>query len=191
MNNSFSRLLCITWTLAVIMLYPIIAFSDELITYKNNSHNFVIKYPKIWKLYSPREVEKKTNVLLSPSKNTVAIIANPNNYDQNVNIQVIEGVQELTLTDTQIRDIARRMDQSFPQQFELFVKISDRIILVDKHKALEYTFKALRKDIQIQQKQITIVKNGKVYIVTCTARDTEFKGLDDKYFQILINSIKL
>ena len=191
MQVRIRNLFRIIFTSIVLLSSSLFAYSSEFKVYKNTTYNLTINYPKGWKVYSPSEVKHKTKGLLSPSKNTISIIANPNDYDQNVNIQIIEGVNTSNLTDAQIGEIANSMDRSYAQQIGSFVKISHKSITVDKNKALEYTFKAPRNNVQIQQKQITIIKNGKAYMITCTAKEDEFNAIDKECFRPLIDSIRL
>jgi hypothetical protein len=191
MSQLVKKTVLIQCTLIFFVCFPIFANAIDLNSFTDKDHRFSLKYSKEWTIYSADEVSVKTNGALSPSQNAVVFIVNPKNYDQNLNIKVIDGVKENSLDDEQIKNNVNRLDENYPKQIKGFTKISDRIISVDKCKALEYMFKAPRNNDIMVMKQITIVKNGKVFIITCTAKESDFKAVDSKYFGDIINSLKI
>lgn len=156
--------------------------------FREEKYNFSFQYPSDWQAYSPDEIMGKTGGLLNVSKNTVVFIANPKDYDQNISIQVIAGKPQGSLNEKQVKDIARKLDGTLPTQFPAFTKLSERVRSVAGRTALEYTFKSSCAGIQIQQRSIMFLANGKSFIITCTSKEPDFKKLDEMVIPIVIGS---
>jgi hypothetical protein len=158
--------------------------------YSDSGYGFSFDYPASWELVSEQEAVEGGG--LTGENFAVAIQRSGSHVRTRVAISVEEG-GPASYTEAEYQDYAKRMDQAGPSLMSDFRKVSDRIVTVDGMKALEYIWVY---DPKIgsgldEIKQVTIVKNGKAYQLSCGAPPVEFDKSNEEAFEPLIQSFHM
>lgn len=164
--------------------------TTELKHYSNPQYGFSFDYPIDWEIISKQEAEKAGALGV---ENLIVVLAkNGSNYRIRVGISVEKGVP-VSFSEEDYQNYARMLDEASPRYMYNFQKVSHRIITVSGTKALEYVF---IYDPRIgsgldQIKQVSVVKNGKAYHISCGTPPTEFDKTNKETFELIIKSFNI
>ena len=158
--------------------------------YSNSQHKFSCQYSRNWAKNSREELIKKGKERFNPPDDLVVAFVSPDNFDDNVNIQVAQ-VDEDNLSDKDIEETIQELDKAYPKNYTNFRKIKAGTVSVDGAKGFEYIYTYTRFEVPLQQKVIIFVKAKRAYTLTFTALRDHFGKLDNLTFQLLLNTFRI
>lgn len=164
--------------------------SQDPKTYSNAKHDFVCEYSEGWSVLSRRQLIQKSQGRFSPPEDLVVAFVSPENFDDNVNIQIFQVGQD-SLTDEEIEETIKQLDKVYPKNYPNFKKIRAGAITVSGAKGFEYVYSSTRLGAPLEQRVITFVKSKKGVTITFTALKDHFEKLDNTCFQPLLESFRL
>ncbi len=164
--------------------------SSNYKNYSNVPHKFTCNYPENWSELSREQLIKKSKNHYNPPEDLVVVFVSPENYDDNVNIQVAQ-VDDENLSDKDIEDTIKELDKVYAGNYTDFKKIKAGALTVSGAKGFEYSYASTRLGVLLQQKVIIFVKSKRAYTITFTALKEHFEKLDNTTFQPLLESFRV
>lgn len=139
-------------------------------------------YPNDWVVLKRDEIaEKSKGMIGSDNPNLQIAVGNPDDWDQNVTIQVHDMRGQGVMSINDLNQMVSVLDRRMPQQYVGFRKISDRIFTLQGRPVLEYDMMFRRMGEQMQCKEYVISRPDKAFIVCCTAKKGAFEALDSRF----------
>jgi len=157
--------------------------------YENTEYTISFDYPAVWKTYSKQDALSVNAIV---ADNMIVGVTKPgSNYNIRMALTVETGGPD-SFSDDQYRNYAQTLDQASPGLTTNFQKISDDIITIGGVRALEYVFKY---DPQMgtgldEIRQISVVRNGYVFTLSCGAPVGEFDAVNKAAFDLIVRSFK-
>ncbi len=161
----------------------------QLKTYTLTGAGLSLRYPDDWLVMTPEEVTNRAAGNMFLTADCVLVVANPDNWGQNVNIQITDAPGYDSLSPESLKSFAQGMPREMGKEMQGFRELSHRIIEVDGVPALEFNCSSLAWDKRQRQRVVAFVKHEKLYIVTCTALEGEFSDAEAKAFQFIIDTL--
>jgi tetratricopeptide (TPR) repeat protein len=162
----------------------------QLKAYTLKDGTISLRYPDDWVVMTPEEVSKRASGNTVLTANTVLVIANPDNWGQNVNVQITAVPGRTALSPGEWEAFAKTVPQAMRSQITDFKELSHRVIEVAGVPALEVNASSLAWGKRQQQRLVLFVKREKLYTVTCTAVAADFADAEEKAFQFIIDTLK-
>ncbi|MEW6600670.1 MAG: hypothetical protein AB1499_06845, partial [Nitrospirota bacterium] len=114
----------------------------------------------------------------------------PDNFDDNVNIQVMQ-IDADRLSDSEVEETIGELDKIYPQNYTDFRKIASGAVTVDGARGLEYAFSSKRLDTVLYQKIVIFVKSGRAFTITFTAVNDHFEKMEKDNFRPVLENFKV
>lgn len=166
-----------------------IADTSKMAKYVNKEFKMSFYYPKSWSIMSPAEATNKTNGILN-TKDVIVFVINDRDFDKNVNIKSFE-IPVNTVTVEELKGLEKMMDESYPNQFNGFVKVSSRIFNICGVNALEYISDSKRLNIVLRQKSLLIIINKRDYVITFTSPKEGFEKANKECFKLIESTLEI
>jgi tetratricopeptide (TPR) repeat protein len=146
-----------------------------------------IKYPNDWVAMTPDEVGQrvKGNMVLTPD--CVLVVANPDNWGQNVNIQIKDVPGSDSVTRDYLTSVGQSAGNSLRQQMPSLSDFSYDVITVAGVPALKMEFSSIAWGKKQRQRSVAFVKHEKMYTITFTALDEQFTDAEAKAFRFILD----
>lgn len=178
-------------SILILVAFGTLSYLSAFQTYSNSQYRFSFEYPEEWSVFSPEEALQATGGRLNPSKNMVVIVANPKDWDQNVNVNVIIGAAPgRSVHDYELENLIRMSDRQLSSALPGFKKISAKIITIKDIRGLEYIYEFKRFNLPMQQKQVTLIGKDRSYVITFTSKKSDFVNANQFCFSKIIASFK-
>ncbi len=139
----------------------------------------------------PAEVKRRTENKMSLSRECVLVVANPDNWNQNVNIQISPAPGHDFVSTKEFEHLSLALSEEMSRTLSGYKKLTHRLIEVAEVPALEMNFTSHAWDTKQRQRSVFFVKNEKLYTITCTAHDEEFLNADALAFQFIVDTITI
>jgi tetratricopeptide (TPR) repeat protein len=159
--------------------------------YTLRQQGFSLRYPDDWLALTPEEVQKRVrgNMVLTPA--CVLVVANPDNWGQNLTIQISDAAGTDSLSPETLESFVPGLREHLEQQLDDFKEVSHKIIEVAEVPALEFDCTSIGWGKRQRQRSVAFVKQQRMFTITCTAADSEFTDADTRGFQFIIDTLKI
>lgn len=149
------------------------------------------RYPEDWIVLTPEEFLKKArgNTVLTPK--CVLVVYNPDNYDQNVTVQISEVAGYNSVSPQELILMWGMMVQDAEKKIEGYKELYHSIIKVSEEPALVCDGSGLAWGKRYRQRAVLFVKKQRLFTITCTALESEFVDAEAKSFQFVIDTLKI
>ncbi len=150
-----------------------------------------LRYPDDWLVMTPDDVLKRArgNILVTPE--CVLVIANPDNWGQNLTIQIHEVPGQGPVSRQELETLVPGVRDEMARRLEEFKEVSHRIIDVAGVPALEFDCTSSAWGKRQRQRSVAFVKSQRLFTITCTAIEGEFADAEAKAFQPVINMLEI
>jgi tetratricopeptide (TPR) repeat protein len=150
--------------------------------------DLTLRYPDDWVAMKPEEVAQraKGNMVLTPE--CVLVIANPDNWGQNVNVQITDVPGSESVSREQLKSFGESAQGNMAKQLTGMTDFSYRIITVAGIPSLELNFSSVAWGKKQRQRSVMFVTRAKLYNVTFTSADSDFADADAKAFRSMLNT---
>jgi len=161
--------------------------------WKDPQYGISMICPDKWGLMTPSEVRTKTSGKMQVKKNALIFCVNSKDPDQNINIQYVGDARREAPTNIAAKrflsSVEPQLVESLNQNLKSFKKVLSNVIDHSGGVALELIFTSFRGNLEVKQKQIMLIKNGKVFNITCTAKSSMYDEADKNGFSYVLSSI--
>ena len=150
-----------------------------------------LRHPDDWLVMTPEEMLKraKGNTVLTPE--CVLVIANPDNWAQNVTIQVREAKGYDVIPPKELEALSQNLTQQMTSHVDGFKDLGHQIIEVSAVPALEMDSLSSAWGKKHQQRSVLFVKQERLYTITCSSTESEFADANAKAFSVIIDGLKV
>lgn len=163
--------------------------ANGLQKYSDATNRLSFSYPAAWKQITPAEANRVMGA--SPSKYLTAVLYDPKDWTQNVNVQVLSPVAAQNLTKEAYGEFLKELDRDFSGR-PGFRKVSASVGPLSDMAALQYVNEWTRPDgVRLRQKQLRTGKGGREIAITFTSRADRYEEVDKACFNIILETLKL
>lgn len=155
--------------------------------YSNLEYGFSFNYPSNWQTYS------KDDAMAVGANGLANFVIGIRKIGENLDSRIaisIETGGPTTFSEEQYRQYASMLTEQSSSMMSQFKAISSKIIKIDDNTALEYIFSydpSLGRGLD-KIRQITIVKNGKAYSLSCGSPINKYDTTNKEVFDVIIKS---
>jgi len=150
-----------------------------------------LRYPGDWLVMTPAELLKRANGNTIVTPECVLVIANPDNWNQNLTIQIKDVPGYNSPAPQELESFAGTINQQMGKELDGFKEVSHRIMNVANVPALVFDSSSLAWGQRQRQRSVLLVKQQRLYTITCTAIESEFADAETKSFQPIIDTLEI
>jgi hypothetical protein len=167
------------------------AAKDTLKDYTLQEQGLSLRYPNDWLAMTPQEVLKRArgNNLLTPA--CVLVIANPDNWDENLTIQITQVPGQGPVSREYLESLVPGVRQQMAGTLQDFQEVSHAVVDVAGVPALQFDCSSSAWGKRQRQRSIIFVKQEKIFTITCTAIEGDFGNADTKCFSPTVKTLKI
>jgi hypothetical protein len=156
--------------------------------YLDRTTGLSFQYPAAWKEMGLDEARRAMGA--GTPKYLVALVYDPADWTQNVNVQVLPTSTELS--EAAYREFAGEMDRRMPSEVPGFRKVSSSVGRLLDMASMEYVLETTRPDgVRLRQKQLRTGKPGREVAATFTAREDLYERTDAAVFKVILETLSL
>ncbi len=163
----------------------------RLNTYSIEGTELSFRYPNDWIVLTPDEFKLRTKGKSAFTQGCVLVVSNPDNWCQNVNIMISTVPNHNFVPPDELNEMAKALSQNMAKMLTDYRDLPHRIVEVAGVPAMEINYSFFAWNNKQRQRSVLFVKNEKLYAITCTALDKDYRDADAQAFQFIVNSISI
>ena len=121
----------------------------------------------------------------------VLVIANPDNWGQNLTIQIHDLPGQGPISRQELESLFPGLRDEMGRRLEAFKEVSHRVVDVAGVPALEFDCSSLAWGKRQRQRSVVFVKHQRLFTITCTAIESDFNDADIKSFRPIVDTFKI